>query len=641
MMEFFKWKSKIRILRQCHETIDAIFDEQKGSDKKLFCSRFDTFADQLLHPLHDLYSDQFDFSGHIIELVKVLSHSWISRNSTLRKSDLNRLENPDWITSSDMMGGVCYVDLFAGDLAGIEEKIPYFKELGLTYLHLMPLFKAPEPESDGGYAVSSYREVNPSLGTIKQLEKLALTLRKNGISLVLDFINNHTSNEHEWAEKAKSGDVEFQEYYYMFDDRSIPDMFEKNLREIFPEVRRGNYSWHEPPGKWVWTTFHNYQWDLNYRNPAVFVAMVREMLFLANIGVDFLRLDAVPFTWKKAGTVCENLDEAHDIIRALNACARIAAPGLLFKSEAIVHPDDVIKYISPDKCQVSYNPTVMALLWEAMATREVKLLRESLQHRFRIPDGTSWVNYVRSHDDIGWTFSDDDAANVGINGFDHRHFLNQFYSGDFPGSFSKGVKFQYNPTNQDMRVCGTTASLAGLERGLEVDDEAYITDAINRIALLYGLTMSIGGIPLLYLGDELGCLNDYSFKVNPKKKSDNRWVHRPIMDWNQVEQIKKGGLPQSKLFEKIKQLITLRKKISAFGSNSIRLLNTHHPSVLGFEKMDTSQKIIVIANFSEEESTFRIQEQSANTKYTDLISGNKHLDIRYMTVEPYQLLWLE
>ena len=347
-----------------------------------------------------------------------------------------------------MLGGVCYVDLFAGNLAGIRARLPYLRELGLTYLHLMPLFKVPMPENDGGYAVSSYREVNPALGTIAELSALAGELRREGISLVVDFVFNHTSDEHDWARRALAGDPEYQDYYYMFPDRTMPDAYEKNLREIFPEVRHGSFTYRpdaDAGHRWVWTTFNSYQWDLNYSNPAVFRAMLEEMLRLANAGIEVLRLDAVAFIWKQMGTACENLPEAHLLIQAFNALARIAAPALLFKSEAIVHPDEVAKYIDPGECQLSYNPLLMALLWESLATREVKLLRHSMHERFKINPACAWVNYVRCHDDIGWTFDDENAVQVGINGYGHRQFLNAFYTGRFPGSFAAACRSRRTP----------------------------------------------------------------------------------------------------------------------------------------------------------------------------------------------------
>ena len=331
-----------------------------------------------------------------------------------------------------MLGGVCYVDRYAEDLEGVRARIPYFRELGLTYLHLMPLFKAPEGDSDGGYAVSSYREVDPALGDMEQLRSLAADLRAAGISLVVDFIFNHTSDEHDWAVGSVAGDPAYADFYRIYPDRTMPDLFEATTREVFPDDHRGSFV-QLPDGRWIWSTFYHFQWDLNYANPAVFTAMAGEMLFLANVGVDVLRMDAVAFIWKELGTSCENLPQAHTLIQAFNAVCRIAAPAVLFKSEAIVHPDQVAEYISPEECQLSYNPLQMALIWESLATRDARLLSQALERRHAIAPGTAWVNYVRSHDDIGWTFADEDAAELGIDGFDHRRFLNAFYVEPVPG----------------------------------------------------------------------------------------------------------------------------------------------------------------------------------------------------------------
>ena len=459
--------------RQTQLSLDRLEDRLRNdfagadpSDWETFAGRLQTSFPRLFRLLLHLYGNRYDFFYHLEQILQTAARLWLGRPAGLKALDAQREADQTWFHSEKMLGGVCYVDLFAGNLAGICRRIPYFKELGLTYLHLMPLFASPEGENDGGYAVSSYREVNPKLGTMAGLRDLATELRQNGISLVLDFIFNHTSDEHEWARRAQAGDPEYQDYYYLFPDRQMPDAYEKNLREIFPDVRPGSFTWRPDVQRWVWTTFHSYQWDLNYGNPAVFRAMMEEMLTLANAGVEILRLDAVAFTWKQLGTNCENLPEAHMLIQAFNTLARIAAPALRFKSEAIVHPDEVNRYIGPGECQLSYNPLLMALLWESLATREVSLLQTSLWDRFKLDPGCAWVDYVRSHDDIGWTFDDADAARIGINGFDHRKFLNAFYTGRFPGSFARGLPFQENPKTGDARISGTCASLAGLEKAL-------------------------------------------------------------------------------------------------------------------------------------------------------------------------------
>jgi glycosidase len=456
----------------------------------------------------------------------------------------------------------------------------------------------PEGENDGGYAVSSYREVQPPLGTMEQLAALAGDLRAAGISLVMDLVFNHTSDEHLWAEKAKAGEADFMEMYHIHPDRTMPDAYERTLREIFPDEHPGAFS-PFPRGGWVWTTFHKYQWDLDYANPAVFNRMTEEMLFLANQGVEVVRLDAVAFIWKQMGTNCENLPQAHTLIRAFNAAARIAAPALLFKSEAIVHPDEVIKYIDPAECPLSYNPLLMALLWNSLATREVRLLTQALTQRFKIHPQTAWVNYVRCHDDIGWTFSDEDAAMLGINGNDHRRFLNEFYRGRFPGSFARGLPFQENPKTGDCRISGSCASLAGLEKAIHEEGPNEVEFAIRRILLVHGIILTIGGIPLLYLGDEIGTLNDYSFYDDPHKARDSRWTHRPKADWGKYEKRNDPDAIEGRIYQGLQKLIALRKENEAFMGSNLEIIPTENEHVLAFVRDHAGKRAIVFANFSE------------------------------------------
>jgi glycosidase len=610
-------------------------------DWNQFVHRLDIYFPTLFRKLFPLYGEIYDAIYFIEELFYALAESWINRPGDLKKLDKKREANPQWFQSENMLGAVCYVDLFSDDLKGFYQKIPYLCELGVTYLHLMPLFKTPEGENDGGYAISSYREVNPNIGTMDELIDLGRELRKNGISLVLDFVFNHTSNEHEWALKAQSGDPIYENYYWIYPDRRMPDAYEAQLREIFPDEHPGAFTYFESIDKWVWTTFHSYQWDLNYQNPAVFVEMAREMLFLANAGVEILRLDAVAFIWKRMGTNCENLPEAHLLIQAFNLIARIAAPSLLFKSEAIVHPDDVIKYISPEKCQISYNPLLMALLWESLATREVRLLKHSMQKRLALPDQCAWVNYVRCHDDIGWTFSDDDAAELWINGFDHRQFLNEFYRGRFPGSFARGLPFQENPKTGDSRISGTCASLAGLEKAIAIETGKEVDLAIKRIVLIDGIIMTIGGVPLIYLGDELGTLNDYHYLEDKSKAHDSRWVHRPKFDSKKSDNRTKKNTIEGKIYKDFLRLIQIRKNNSVFRNLNTEILDIDNPHVFGYIRKNNSDYIIALANFSEkpQEVVTELILSKTNKQLVD-IESEQILNRKIILLAPYDLRFI-
>lgn len=616
---------------------------QHPQEWQRFMARLEKNFERLFNLLLHLYGGQYDFFYYLETLLVSLAESWLERPAPLKALDQARENDPAWFQSNQMLGGVCYVDLFAGDLEGIRQSIPYFKEMGLTYLHLMPLFRSPEGENDGGYAISSYREVDPALGTFEQLSELASELRLNGISLVLDFVFNHTSDQHTWAQRARAGDPECEEYYWMFPDRSMPDAYEAHLREIFPDEHPGAFTWFPEIRKWVWTTFHSYQWDLNYRNPAVFIRMAEEMLALANAGVEVLRLDAVAFIWKQLGTGCENLPEAHQIIQAFNAAARIAAPSLLFKSEAIVHPDDVARYISGEECQLSYNPLLMALLWESLATREVRLLNVSMRGRFAIPAECAWVNYVRCHDDIGWTFSDEDAARVGINGYDHRKFLNAFYTGRFPGSFARGLPFQENPKTGDCRISGACASLAGLEKAQDEETEKEVELAVRRILMIHGVILTAGGIPLIYLGDELGTVNDYAFRDDPRKVNDSRWVHRPFIRREIRERRRDGYTPEGKIFDGLQQLVHMRRENPVFSGHDFTVAESGNPHVFAFVRAHDGERTLVLANFSEAEqvvSANALRIYGLGSRFADLLSGEEFPCVN-LVMKPYQFLCLK
>lgn len=597
-----------------------------------FQQRFDLVYPTLRRLFSEIYGDRPDVAEQLDELLALAARSYTERSADLIALDRQREENPHWFESGEMLGGVCYVDRYAKNLDGVRQKIPYFRELGLTYLHLMPLFLAPEPHSDGGYAVSSYREVNPILGDMATLRQLATELRAAGISLVVDFVFNHTSNEHEWARRAIAGDREYEDYYRIFPDRQLPDVYEKTVREIFPDDHPGSFV-QLPDGRWIWATFYHFQWDLNYANPAVFRAMAGEMLFLANQGIEILRMDAAAFIWKQLGTRCESLPQAHTIIRAFNAVCRLAAPSLLFKSEAIVHPDEVMQYIDPAECQLSYNPLQMALIWESLATRQVSLLTQALDRRHTIPEGTTWVNYVRSHDDIGWTFSDEDAAAVGINGYDHRRFLNAFYVNRFDGSFARGVPFQENPRTGDARVAGTTASLCGLEQ-----DAPF---AIHRILLTHSIALSTGGIPLIYLGDEVGQLNDYGYIDDPKHAKDSRWVNRPPLPAQRYADRHDLSTSAGMTYAGLHRLIELRRATPEFAGGRLIGFHTNNQHILGYQRPGESSVVLVLANFDEAAHLVSAETLAGFAPDAlDLISGKPRQLDAGVRLGPYEFTWL-
>ena len=615
------------------------------TDAKVFTQRLHQHFPQLFTLLFEVYGHRYDFYFFLQQLIGILASNYAQRAKKLKTKDKQRLANPTWYRHQNMLGMACYVDLFAGDLKRLQAKIPYLKSIGINYLHLMPLYDSPKGDSDGGYAVSDYRKVNEKLGSMQDLRNLAGALSDADISLVLDFVFNHTSDEHQWAQAAQRGQRDFQEHYYMFDDKSLPDRYEQHLREIFPQVRRGNFSWNQDAQKWVWTTFNNFQWDLNYSNPAVFNAISDEMLFLANVGCEALRLDALAFIWKEMGTDCENHPKAHTLIKAFNRCLQIVAPSVVFKSEAIVHPDEVVKYIDEDECQLSYNPLLMALLWNSLATRKTRLLTQSMRKSFAISDKCAWVNYVRCHDDIGWTFDDAVAHQLGVNPNDHRHFLNRFYTNQFEGSFSSGVPFGENPSTGDCRVCGSLASLAGLEQALEANDPVKVEHAIRRILLVHSVILSIGGVPLLYSGDELGLLNDYSYRNEPSKQHDDRWVHRIAVTEQDIENSHKPQTPSNLIASGLEKLIKIRQADPLFGEAETMILDTDNQHVFAFTRRnEQGQSLLCVFNFSEMAQILdgRLLNHLGADKCCDLISGQRFVgDCTSIELQPYQNLWLK
>lgn len=615
----------------------------KSPEWEGFEARLEENFPNLFSRLLTLYGHHFDFYYHLECLLETMASAWLDRPADWKAVDVQREANPRWYQSGHLIGAMAYVDLFAGDFKGLENRIPYLKELGITYLHLMPIYKTPEGDDDGGYAVSSYREMDNELGTLDEFVSLAGELRSQGISLVLDFVFNHTSDEHEWAKRAIDGDEQYQDFYLMFDSRTEVEEYQQNLRAIFPDERPGSFTYHNRLKKWIWTTFHSYQWDLNYRNPEVFNAMVGEMLFLANIGVEVLRMDAVPFIWKQKGTNCENLAEAHTLIEAFNAISRIVTPSMVFKSEAIVAPDEISKYISTDQCQISYNPLLMSLLWESVATRSAKLLRYSMEKRFAINQGCAWLNYIRSHDDIGWGFDNADAVAMDLNPGDHRRFLTDFFVGKHESSYAEGELFQEDPITGDARVVGTTASLCGLGRAIAMGDDEERELSVRRILLMHGVTFTIGGIPLIYLGEEIGSLNDSGYRDEFEKADDSRWFHRSKFDWEKAALRTDADSVEYQIYQGFLKLIQLRLNNAALARGETQIVDPENDHVFAYFRTSPEQNILCLANVSDRPQVVkapRLRQLGMRKVLVDIIAGQTVVAARQLEMEPLQFMVL-
>ncbi len=555
---------------------------------------------------HQLYGHRPDFRQQMQRLVTRLTCAYIKRPQQLRKLDLAREKDHNWFLSQKWVGYALYCKEFSGDLRGLQKHLSYLQDLGINMLHVMPILDCPKGKSDGGYAVRDFRKLNPEVGTLEDLEDLVRNMKKRGMLLALDVVVNHTSNEHEWAAKARAGEQTYQDYYHVFDDRETPDLYEETMPEVFPETSPGNFTWDASMGKWVMTVFNDFQWDLNYKNPAVFIEMVDIILFWANRGADIIRLDAVAFLWKKIGSTCQNEREAHLILQLMKDCCQVTAPGVLFIAEAIVAPVEVIKYFGEDainakECEIAYNATLMALLWEAVATKKATLLNLGIRS---IPDKlerATWLNYVRCHDDIGLGFDDNDIRLAGYDPRLHRNFLVDYYTGKHKLSPSHGLAFGINKKTGDARIAGSLASLAGLETALADNDQAAIQTSIDTIVLLHSMILAFGGIPLLYYGDAIGTLNDRSYLQDEHKQNDSRWVHRPQLNWEKAARRNVHGTVENRIFSALKKMIAVRKEICAFADHNNReLLEVDNPHLFVFSRFDnisTCSRVLVIGNF--------------------------------------------
>lgn len=585
--------------------------------------------------------------GLLLQIVERLTIAYRDRPEDLRTHDLERSLVPDWFQLPSMVGYVCYVDRFSGTLDRVANHVDYLKDLGVQYLHLMPVLRPRDGDSDGGYAVADYRDVNPMLGSMADLEDLCRYLRGHGISVCIDFVLNHTAAEHEWARRAASGDAEASARYLIFRDRRSPNRYEATLPEVFPDTDPGSFT-KLPDGRWVWTTFRSFQWDLNWANPNVFVEMLDNLLWLANRGIDAFRLDAVPFLWKRLGTDCQNQPEVHDLLTALRSCLRIAAPAVIFKAEAIVGKAQLAEYLgtgqrSGRECDLAYHNSLMVHYWSALATRDARLMTWALDHFPPKPAATAWATYVRCHDDIGWAIADADAAAIGWDGHSHRMFLSDFYSGDFPGSFARGKRFQNNSETGDSRISGTLASLAGLEAAITADDPTDIDMAIDRIVLGNALILAWDGLPLLYMGDEIGLLNDHSYQDHPERSVDNRWLHRPPMDWRLADE---RALPDSvagRLFRRVAHLVEIRRQCTQLhAATPLRVLVSDSSAIFAFVRDHPSGPLLAVFNMSDRPQTvppslFSMLDQGrAFDAITGLVSGT--LDVP-VALDPYGFQW--
>ena len=605
---------------------------------KEYEARFNQYYDELKWLYCELYKNQDEA---LEQLCGQMYRFYTERKAALKRMDRERAKNPQWYKGNRMVGMMMYTDAFAGDLKGVLKHLNYIEECGVNYLHLMPLLDTPEGRSDGGYADSDFRKVRPDLGTMEDLECLAAECHKRDVSICLDFVMNHTSEDHEWAKKARMGDPEYQSRYFFYDNYDLPAQFERTVPEVFPTTAPGNFTWVADAGKYVMTTFYPYQWDLNYWNPVVLNEMVGNMLNLVNRGIDVIRIDAVPYIWKQLGTNCRNLPQVHSIVRIMRIICEIVCPGVLLLGEVVMEPDKVVPYfgsVEKPECHMLYNVTTMAATWNSVATKDIRLLRQQMNVVSSLPKDYVFLNYLRCHDDIGWGLDYPWLKQFGIDEVSHKKYLNDFLTGQYPGSFGRGELYNSDPESGDARLCGTTASLCGIEKAAYERDEEALKKAVRLDLMLHAYMLSQSGIPVIYSGDEIGQENDYTYHENPKKWDDSRYLHRGSFRWDLEKKRSVKGSLQETIFEGIKKLESIRAQFPVFCTDAeVWTIDTWDDAVLGLVRRSGEEKLIALFNFSEFDKVAWINEEDG--MYKDLISGRR-LEAKGVQIPAYGVYWL-
>ena len=592
----------------------------KNNEKSRFHKRMSRHLDEL----EMLYMGLYHNSSMFAELCNQLECFYDERKSSLKESDLKREADSGWYKQNDMLGMMLYIDNFAENIKGVEDRLDYIEKCNVNYIHLMPFLETVEGRSDGGYAVADFRKVQPKLGTMDDLESLTDACHKKGISVCMDFVMNHTSEDHEWAKRARAGDGEYMSRYFFYDSYDIPSQYEKTVPQVFPTTAPGNFTWLSDAKHFVMTTFYPYQWDLNYGNPRVFNEMMYNFLFLANKGIDIIRIDAVPYIWKELGTQCRNLKEVHTIVRMMRMISEIVCPGILLLGEVVMEPEKVVPYfgtVEKPECHMLYNVTTMATTWHTVATRDVSLLKKQLDILSGLPKDYVFLNYLRCHDDIGWGLDYATLRQKGMQEAEHKQYLNDYFRGYTINSNSRGELYNEDPITRDARFCATTASMCGIEKaGFEGNAQA-MEKAIRFDITLHAYMFMQSGIPILYSGDEIGQVNDYTYKNDPNKADDSRYIHRGAFRWDLEKNIDDPATVEGKMFNRLKELENIRKNEKAFVSYANTwTIETYDPGVLCIGRYYDGEKILGLFNFSEYDKTAWINEDG---EYEDMLTGQK------------------
>lgn len=609
------------------------------SDDERYLMRLARHHDELRWLYMELYGND-DMFG---ELVQQMKWWYDQRDPALKKLDCEREEKGAWYRDRTMLGMQMYIDNFAGTIKGVIKHLDYIERCHVNYLHLMPFLDTPadKSRSDGGYAVSDFRRVKPELGTMDDLAELARKCHERGISLCMDFVMNHTSEDHEWARRARAGEGEYMSRYFFCDNQAIIDRYTRDVPQVFPTTAPGHFTYLPELGQSVMTQFYPYQWDLNYRNPRVFNEMMYNFLFLANQGMDIIRIDAVPYIWKQLGTNCRNLPQVHTIVRMMRMIGEIVCPGIVLLGEVVMAPVEVVPYfgtVEKPECHMLYNVTTMATTWNTVACRDTRLLRRQLEAICSLPREYTFLNYLRCHDDIGWGLDYATLSEWGMREVPHKQYLNEYFQGFTPGSVSRGELYNADPVTGDARFCATTASMCGIEAaGFEGNDEAMEV-AIRKDIMLHAYMLTQSGLPIIYSGDEIAQVNDYTYKDDPEKAADSRYIHRGVFPWALTQNIEKPGTVQHELFGALDALERIRHENAIFDGDAEMSIGAYgDPSILWISRRANGRELHAIFNFSDNPRTVWMPEEDA---YTNLVTGETN-QVKTIDIAGWDFVWLE
>ncbi len=472
-----------------------------------------------------------------------------------------------------------------GDFKGLIEKLDYLEQLGITAIWILPFF--PSPLRDDGYDIKDYYTVNPIYGDIEDFRHFVAEAHRRNIKVIIELVINHSSDQHPWFQRAIKAprDSDERNYYVWSDD---PEKY-KEVRIIFQDFEKSNWTWHEEAGQYYWHRFFHHQPDLNFDHPPVQEEIFRILDFWAAFGVDGFRLDAIPYLFERENSSGENLLETHDFLKKLRAYIDKNHKGVMLLAEANMWPEDSAAYFGEgDECHMNFHFPVMPRLYMGLKKMDRSPIIEILNQTPQIPENCQWATFLRNHDEL----------TLEMVTLEDRHYMWDQYAADQRARINLGIRLR-------------------LARLMDNDR--------RKIELMNVLLFSLPGTPVLYYGDEIGMGDDLT-------QEDRNGVRTP-MQWN--DQIN-GGFSEAdtsllylptvpdpeyhfskinvrkqiddtdSLFHWTKNLIALRKQLNVLGRGDLQFIEVANKSILVFSRSYKSEKILILINLSDQQLDLRL-----------------------------------